>query len=113
MEECVFCKIIAGEIPSKIVYQNERILAFEDINPKAPIHILIVPKKHLEFKDLDISEVETLGNLILVAKNLAEEFKIQDSGYRLILNCGKDAGQEIAHIHLHLLGGKNLGPMIS
>ncbi len=105
--DCLFCKIIAGEIPAKIVYQDEDILAFKDAKPSAPVHILIIPKKHLS-SVTEISSEDTLlmGKLILVAKKLAEEFKISESGYKLLIRVGKGGGQEVMHIHLHLTGGK-------
>jgi len=110
MEECIFCKIAKGEGKAKIVYQNERVVAFEDIAPKAPVHILIIPKKHIgSINEVDNSDVELLGNLILAAKKIAEDMEVNHSGYRLIFNVGRDSGQAIDHIHLHLLGGKILG----
>jgi histidine triad (HIT) family protein len=112
---CIFCKIIAGEIPSDKVLETDEILAFRDINPVAPEHILIVPKKHIQYlEDAAGSDVEILGNLFLTARDIAKLLSIEKNGYRLILNNGKAAGQEVLHIHLHLLGGKeNLGPMLT
>lgn len=107
--ECIFCKIIKKEIPSEIVYQDEKILAFKNIAPKAPIHLLIIPKKHILSVDhLGKEDRELIGELFLVAQRLARESKIDKTGYRLIFNVGKDAGQTIPHLHLHLLGGKKL-----
>lgn len=103
----IFGKIIRKEIPSDIVYENERILAFKDIAPKAPVHLLIIPKK--EIKDLQSVSQEDMGliiEMIQIAQNLALEFGIQD-GYRLLTNNGKNAGQVVMHLHFHLLGGKN------
>jgi len=104
---CLFCKIINGEIPAEIVYQDEDVLAFKDIKPAAPVHILIVPKKHLA-SVTEISSEDTLlmGKLIMIAKKLAEDFKISKSGYKLLIRVGKDGGQEVMHIHLHLMGGE-------
>lgn len=105
--DCIFCKILKREIPSKIVYEDDQCLAFEDINPQAPIHILVIPKKHISTA-LDISEAdrELLGHLVLVASRIAQEKNIAQSGYRLVLNTNRDAGQTVFHIHLHLLGGR-------
>ena len=104
---CVFCKIIKKEIPSRIVLENNRILAFEDTNPQAPVHILIIPKRHIEkTSDLNEKSARLIGELVLTAKTLANQKGIQAKGYRIILNCNKDAGQEIFHLHLHLLGGR-------
>jgi len=107
--ECIFCKIINKELPSKIVYQDEKVLAFEDIKPKAPVHLLIIPKKHIPSIDqLREDDKELIGELSLVARRLAKEYRVSGTGYRLIFNVGKDAGQTIDHLHLHLLGGKKL-----
>lgn len=109
MKKCIFCKIVKKEIPSEIVYEDEKILAFKDIEPKAPIHLLIIPKIHIPSVDhLGKGDRELIGELFLVAQGLAKEFKIDKTGYRLIFNVGRDAGQTIKHLHLHLLGGKKL-----
>ncbi len=107
MEDCLFCKIIAGEIPAEVVYRDEDVLAFKDVKPAAPVHILIVPKKHLA-SVTEISSEDTLlmGKLIAVAKKLAEDFGISESGYKLLIRVGKGGGQEVMHIHLHLMGGE-------
>jgi histidine triad (HIT) family protein len=107
--ECIFCKIIKKEIPAEIVYQNEEIMAFKDVEPKAPIHFLIIPKKHIpSVEDFKKEDRALIGELCLVARKLASEYKISGTGYRLIFNIGKDAGQTVNHLHLHLLGGKKL-----
>jgi len=107
--DCIFCKIAAKEIPSKVVYETEYILAFEDINPQAPVHILIIPKKHIPtINDIEESDRELVGELVHTAKEIAVEKGIESNGYRLIFNCNKDAGQEVFHIHLHLLGGRKM-----
>ncbi len=105
--DCIFCKILNREIPSKIVYEDQQCLAFEDINPQAPVHILVIPKKHISTA-LDMTEAdrELVGHLVLVASKIAEEKNIAQSGYRLVLNTNRDAGQTVFHIHLHLLGGR-------
>ncbi len=106
MEDCIFCKIVAGEIPAKIVYRDELVTAFLDIEPVAPTHILIVPNKHIpDVNAMSEADEKLLGHMILVAKQLAAEQKVNESGYRLVINNGKDAGQQVFHLHLHLIGG--------
>ena len=106
---CIFCKIIQGEIPSEIVYEDETVMAFKDVAPVAPVHVLIVPKKHIPtLNDAEESDAEVLGKIQLVAKKIAQQLGVQETGYRVLSNCGKDAGQVVMHIHYHLLGGKNL-----
>ena len=113
MNDCIFCKIAAGEIPANIIYSDEWVVAFNDISPKAPIHILIVPKEHLSgASDCDKKEAELLGHIFVIANELAKKFNINESGYRIITNNGKDAGQTVNHLHFHLLGGKDLGDLI-
>ncbi|MCH7613709.1 MAG: histidine triad nucleotide-binding protein [Candidatus Marinimicrobia bacterium] len=109
MNNCLFCKIIAGEIPSDKVYENEHVFAFRDIDPKAPTHILIVPKEHIATtNDLDESHKSIVGEIVLTAKQLADDEGIAESGYRTVFNCNKDGGQAVYHIHLHLLGGRQM-----
>ncbi len=106
---CLFCKIISREIPAKIVFEDKKILAFNDINPQAPVHILIIPKKHIaKISDLEESDKGIISEIIFRANKIAKEKEIIESGYRLIINNNKDAGQEVFHIHLHLLGGRKL-----
>lgn len=108
MSDCIFCKIASGEFESDIVYEDDDIIAFNDINPEAPTHILIVPKKHIEsLNDTDAGDADILGKVQLVAKELAKD-KGVGSGYRLVLNVGAKAGQTVDHIHYHLLGGRDL-----
>ncbi|MDD4351983.1 MAG: histidine triad nucleotide-binding protein [Candidatus Gracilibacteria bacterium] len=108
-EDCVFCKILNGEIESNLVYSDEEIVAFNDINPKAPIHILIVPRKHIEsVAEMERGDEFIVGNMIKVAKILAEENRIGEKGYKLLINVGEEGGQVVPHLHLHLLGGKKL-----
>ena len=108
MENCLFCKIIRGEIPSKKVYEDEHTFAFEDISPKAPTHVLIVPKQHLAgLKEAASTDAEILGRCHLVAAEIARQRKIED-GYRTVLNVGPGAGQSVFHLHVHLLGGRDL-----
>ena len=110
----IFSKIVAGEIPAEIVYQDERVTAFKDIHPLAPVHILIIPNKEIATVD-DVSPEDeaTLGHLFVVAKEVARQLGLAESGYRLIVNCKGDGGQEVFHLHMHLLGGKKLGPMLA
>ena len=107
-EDCIFCKIIKGEISSSKVYEDEEILAFKDINPLAPVHILIIPKKHIACaKDLKVEDEALIGKMFTVINKIAEELNLEN-GYRIINNCGEDGGQEVMHLHFHLLGGKKL-----
>jgi len=106
MTDCVFCKIIAGEIPSTNVFRDEQVTAFRDLHPAAPTHILIVPNRHIDSVNLLVSEDEPLiGRLFIIAKQLAAQEGIAESGYRLVVNTNAHAGQTVFHIHLHLLGG--------
>ena len=108
-EECIFCRIVAGEVPSDIVYQDEDFLAFRDILPKAPTHVLIIPKTHItSAAELTAGQQKLAGRLIIIAKNLAEKEGIAKKGYRLVINCGPEGGQVVPHLHLHLIGGRKL-----
>ena len=107
--ECIFCKIIKRAIPAIIIYEDDEIIAFNDLHPKAPQHKLIIPKKHIAtFNDLTHEEAMLFGKMALVAQKLAREYQIDQTGYKIIVNCNGDGGQIIYHIHLHLLGGKPL-----
>jgi len=109
MNDCLFCKIIAGEIPSDKVFENDSIFAFRDIDPKAPIHILIIPKEHITTtNDLNESHKTLVGEIMLAAKEIADQEGIAESGYRTVFNCNQDGGQTVYHIHLHLLGGRQM-----
>ncbi len=113
MKDCVFCKIINGEIPSEKVYEDEDILAFKDINPAAPIHVLIIPKKHIEtLMEADSKDNELMAKILQAVQKVARQLGIEKKGFRLIANCGPDSGQEVMHIHFHLLAGTKLGPKI-
>ena len=110
----LFAKIISGEIPGDIVYQDEDVTAFRDINPQAPIHILIVPNKVIPtVNDLTEADQMVAGKLLLVAQKLAAEAGIAENGYRLLINCNAHGGQEVFHLHMHLIGGRPLGPMLA
>ena len=112
-QETIFSKIIRKEIPADIVYQDELVTAFRDINPQAPTHILIVPNKLIPtVNDVTAEDELALGRLFTVAKRIAEQEGIAESGYRLLVNCNRDAGQEVYHLHMHIFGGRPLGPMI-
>lgn len=109
----IFSKIIAKEIPAEIVYQDDLVTAFKDISPQAPTHILIVPNKEIPtVNDVTHEDEQVLGRLFVAAKKIAEQQGIAASGYRLLVNCGDDGGQEVYHLHMHLLGGRKLGPML-
>lgn len=109
-DDCLFCKIAAGEIDATIVHQDDEVIAFEDINPQAPTHLIIIPREHIAtVNDLEPRHEELFGKLATTAKQLAAERDIDDSGYRLVMNCNRGAGQSVFHIHMHLLGGRNLG----
>lgn len=113
MEDCLFCKIIKGEIPSNKVYEDEDVFAFTDINPQAPIHILVVPKKHIESAaKLEKEDEELVGKIFSAIKKIAEEKGFKDEGFRVINNCGEKAGQTVKHLHFHILAGKDLGEKI-
>lgn len=109
MTDCLFCKIVAGQIPSKKVYEDEKAFAFEDIRPQAPTHVLVIPKKHIvDIKEASEADAELIGYCNLVAAKIARERKLE-GGYRTVYNVGADAGQSVFHLHLHLLGGRKLG----
>ncbi len=109
MADCIFCKIGSHEIQAMVVYEDPDILAFRDINPQAPVHVLIIPKRHYtSANDFGPDDKDLLGRLTLAAKQIAKQEKLADRGYRMVLNCGEDGGQSVAHVHLHLLGGRAL-----
>lgn len=113
MADCIFCKIVNKEIPSQVLYEDDNILAFKDINPVAPVHILIIPKKHLvNINDLTEEDKVLIGDIFVIIKKLAAELGVSESGYRVVTNTGPDSGQEVAHLHFHLIGGKELGKKI-
>ena len=110
MSDCIFCKIIRKEIPARIVYEDEDILAFDDIRPQAPVHTLIIPKTHLSsLKQAELDQAGLLGKILIRAREIAGLKGIDSSGYRVVVNTGPDSGQEVYHIHFHLLGGRRLG----
>lgn len=109
MTDCLFCKFVSGEIKPKVVFEDEAVLAFRDISPQAPTHVLVIPKRHIStLNDLREGDAELVGHLYLAAKQVAELDGIAESGYRTVMNCNADAGQSVFHIHLHVLGGRSL-----
>lgn len=114
MEDCIFCKIIDRKIPSSIVYEDSDVIAFRDIHPVTPIHILVIPKKHIaSLIDLTDEDEAIIGKIYRVINKIAEQENIAEKGFRVIVNCGEDGGQEVKHLHFHLLGGKKIGPKIA
>lgn len=108
--DCIFCKILAREIPVEIVFESEHAIAFRDMNPQAPVHMLIIPRKHIAtINDLDAGDEQAVGSLFVAAKQVAMQTGIAEDGYRVTMNCNAAAGQTVFHLHLHLLGGRQLG----
>ena len=113
MNDCIFCKIINKEIPSSIVYEDNEILAFRDINPVASIHILVIPKKHIaSLVDLNQQDELLIGRIYTIINKIAKQEGIEEKGFRVVVNCGEDGGQEVKHLHFHMLGGEKLGTKI-
>ena len=114
MQDCIFCKIINKEIPSSIVYEDDEIIAFRDIHPVTPVHILVIPKKHItSLANLEKEDEAVVGRIYGVINKIAKQEGILEKGFRVIVNCGEDGGQEVQHLHFHLLGGKKLGVKIA
>lgn len=110
MTDCIFCKIAAGEIPATKLYDDGEVLAFRDINPEAPVHLLVIPHRHIPtLNDLEPADAALIGRLYLVSKQLAAELGVAERGYRTVINCNQDAGQIVFHVHLHLLAGREMG----
>ncbi len=113
MKDCIFCKIAQKTIPAELLYEDDLVVAFKDIKPIAPLHILIIPKKHIEsVNDLTSADVDLAGRLIMVSQQLAKKLGTAEGGYKLLLRVGRDGGQEVPHLHLHLLGGGPLKEII-
>ncbi|WP_273483073.1 histidine triad nucleotide-binding protein [Desulforamulus ruminis] len=109
MQDCLFCKIISKEIPAEIVYEDDRTLAFKDIRPAAPAHILVIPKKHIPtLVDLQAEDAELMGHIVLTASRLADKLGVSEEGFRLVSNCKEAGGQTVFHIHFHLIGGRQM-----
>lgn len=114
MEDCVFCKIARGELQSELLYQDEDLVVFKDINPLAKVHLLLVPREHItSLNELEEKHNLLMGKLFLIAQKMAEKEGIKESGYRVVVNCGPDSGQVVNHLHFHLLGGEDLGRFVS
>ena len=108
-QECLFCKIVSKEIPADIVFEDDTVIAITDVNPQAPVHLLVLPKKHIgTLNELSVEDQTLMGYLPLIARRLAVEKGIENSGYRLVMNCNKEGGQTVFHLHMHLLGGRQL-----
>jgi histidine triad (HIT) family protein len=109
-DDCLFCKILAGEIPADIVFESDSVIGFRDISPQAPTHVLVIPRRHIStINDLEEGDRELVGELYLAAKQIASDDGLSEAGYRVVMNCNEGAGQSVFHIHLHLLGGRGLG----
>jgi histidine triad (HIT) family protein len=112
MVDCIFCKIVQGTIPSRKVYEDDTVIAFHDIQPQAPVHLLVIPKKHIAtMNDCEESDTALLGHTLLAAQRVAREAGLAEQGYRLVNNCGDNAGQIVYHLHWHILGGEKLAPL--
>lgn len=109
MDLCIFCRIVEKKIPAQVEYENQEVIAFRDINPQAPHHLLIIPKRHIPtIADITRDDLPLVGEMVAVANHLATELGLKESGYRLVINCGESSGQAIFHLHLHLLGGRKM-----
>ncbi len=107
--DCLFCKVLAGDIPAEIVYESESAIGFRDINPQAPTHVLVIPRQHIAtINDLEAADTGLVGELFLAAKAIAAHEGLADAGYRVVMNCNEGAGQSVFHIHLHVLGGRRM-----
>ena len=112
MSDCIFCKIVRGEIPSKKIYEDDELFAFHDINPVAPVHFMLIPKSHVaSLMDADSSHAALLGKMLLLAPKLAREQGL-DNGFRTVINTGRGGGQEVMHLHIHVIGGSHIPPMV-
>jgi len=110
MTDCLFCKMVTGEIQPDVVYEDAEVLAFRDLNPQAPLHVLLIPKEHIATtNDLNEGNISVVGRLYLAARQIAEDEGVAEPGYRMVMNCNPAAGQSVYHIHLHLLGGRSMG----
>jgi len=110
MTNCLFCKLVAGDIPPDTVYEDDDVLVFRDINPQAPLHVLVVPKQHIAtINDLGAEHAELVGKLYLAAQKVAQQEGVAEAGYRTVMNCNAQAGQTVFHLHLHILGGRKMG----
>ncbi len=111
--DCIFCKLANGEIPTELVYENDKVVAFRDVNPVAPVHILVVPKKHyISLEDIPVEEMDIIAEMHRAIRAVAKKEGFAENGYRVINNCGKDGGQEVPHIHYHVLAGKQMTKLL-
>ncbi len=109
MEECIFCKIINKDLPASVIYEDERMIAFDDINPQAPVHVLLIPKEHFpSLNEIPEEKKDVLSHLLIKAREIAQEKGIAERGYRIVLNTARESGQDVLHIHFHLLGGRQM-----
>ena len=109
MADCLFCKVVSGDVPADIVYQDDTLVAFRDINPQAPVHLLIIPKRHIAtLLDVGTADHDVLGRAFTVGKELAQQEGISEDGFRMVVNCGVAAGQSVYHLHFHLMGGRSM-----
>ena len=107
--DCIFCQIVSGKLPTDIVYQDEEVIAFRDIEPQAPVHLIIIPRRHIpSLVQLSQADLSLVGHMVDIANQLAKRESVAESGYRLVINCGKEGGQLVPHLHMHLLGGRRL-----
>ena len=107
--DCIFCQIVSGKLPTDIVYQDEEAIAFRDIEPQAPVHLIIIPRRHIpSLVQLSQADLSLVGHMVDIANQLAKRESVAESGYRLVINCGKEGGQLVPHLHMHLLGGRRL-----
>lgn len=110
MEDCIFCKIVEGQVPATRVFESDELIAFDDINPVAPVHVLVIPKRHIAtLNDVSESDEALLGRMLLSAKTIARQKNLSDGGYRTVINCMAGAGQAVFHIHMHVMGGRGFG----
>jgi len=108
-KDCIFCQIVSGEVPTDIVYQDEEVIAFHDIKPQAPVHLIIIPRRHIHsLVHLSEADLSLVGDMVGIANQLAKREGVAESGYRLVINCGEEGGQLVPHLHLHLIGGRRL-----
>lgn len=109
MEDCIFCEIVSKSMKSDIVYEDEEVVAFNDINPQAPVHTLVVPRKHItSVHNMKPEDAALMGKMVMIVKKIAEKYKLKNDGYRLVINHGINSGQEVPHLHLHVLGGRRM-----
>ena len=109
MSDCLFCKMVSGEIKTDVVYEDEHVFAFRDINPQGPVHVLVIPKEHIAtLNELEEEHAELMGRMFLTAKKIAEMENMAENGYRTVINCNRHGGQEVYHIHLHVIGGRQM-----